>query len=122
MTTRKELSTNSMNRKELMDFCGIVYSMDILSGRWKMVILDKLEPKALRYNEIKQLLPNVTDRMLTLHLKEMETDGLIIRSALAEVPVKVIYELTESARALVPVWKALDTWGKNHRATMKNVV
>lgn len=118
MTTRKELSTNSINRKELIDFCGIVYSMDILSGRWKMVILDKLSNKQLRYNEIKQLLPNVTDRMLSLHLKEMEKDGLITRSALAEVPVKVSYGLTESAKALVPVWQALDTWGRAHRILM----
>ena len=118
MTTRKELSTNSLNRRELIDFCGIVYSMDVLSGRWKAVILDKLAAKALRYNEIKQLLPNVTDRMLSLHLKEMERDGLITRSAIAEVPVKVSYELTESAKALIPVWQALDTWGKTHRVLM----
>ena len=83
-----------------------------------MVILDKLAAKPLRYNEIKQMLPNVTDRMLSLHLKEMERDGLIIRSAVAEVPVKVCYELTKSANALVPVWQALDTWGKKHRVLM----
>jgi len=118
MTARKELSTNSINRRELIDFCGIVYSMDILAGRWKAVILDKLGAKPLRYNEIKQLLPNVTDRMLSLHLKEMEKDGLITRSAIPEVPVKVSYELTESAKALVPVWQALDTWGKTHRVLM----
>ena len=115
MTTRKKLSTNSVNRKQLIDFCGIVYSMDILSGRWKMVILDKLAAKPLRYNEIKQLLPNVTDRMLSLHLKEMERDGLITRSAFAAVPVKVLYALTVSAGKLVPVWQALDKWGRSHR-------
>lgn len=118
MSTRKELSTNSLNREELISFCGIFYSMAILSGRWKMVILEKLVEVPLRYTEIRKLLPNVTDRMLSLHLKEMEKDGLLIRSVLPEVPIKVTYDLTESARSLVPVWQALDEWGKNHREVM----
>jgi DNA-binding HxlR family transcriptional regulator len=115
MSKRKEASTNSLNRQELLGFCGIVYSMDMLAGRWKLVILHKLENSKLRYKEIKQRMPYITDRMLTLHLQEMERDRLITRTVYQEMPVKVEYELTDSACALVPVWKALENWGIAHR-------
>ncbi|WP_409035031.1 winged helix-turn-helix transcriptional regulator [Mucilaginibacter sp. X4EP1] len=59
-----------------------------------MVILHKLEKTSLRYNEIKQRMPNITDRMLTLQLQEMERDGLIKRTVYPVVPVRVDYQLS----------------------------
>lgn len=115
MSKRKETSTNSLNREDLLALCGIVYSMEMLSGRWKLAILHKLEKDILRYKDIKKRMPNISDRMLTLHLQEMENDGLILRTIYPEVPAKVDYQLTESARALVPVWQALELWGSAHR-------
>jgi DNA-binding HxlR family transcriptional regulator len=115
MSKRKVTSTNNLNREELMGFCGMIYAMDMLAGRWKLFILYKLEQSTLRYNEIRQLMPKITDRMLTLHLQEMERDGLVIRTVFPEVPLRVQYQLTESARSLVPVWKALEHWGIAHR-------
>lgn len=116
MSTRKLLSTNNLNRTELNNFCGLTYAMDILSGRWKFLILYKLNKQTLRYSELKQQLPNVTDRMLSLHLKELEQDGLIIRTVYPSVPSSVDYRLTEFASGLVPVWKELETWGNAHKA------
>ena len=115
MSKRKATSTNSFNREELLALCGIVYSMEMLSGRWKLAILHKLEKDNLRYKDIKERMPNISDRMLTLHLQEMENDGLILRTIYPEVPAKVDYQLTQSARALVPVWQALELWGTAHR-------
>ena len=79
------------------------------------MILYKLENKKLRYGDIKKIMPNITHRMLTLHLQEMERDGLVNRTVYPEVPPKVEYELTESAMALAPVWKQLEQWGLSHR-------
>jgi DNA-binding HxlR family transcriptional regulator len=115
MSKRKTSSTNSQNREELMDFCGMNYALDILAGRWKLTILYKLEKKKLRYKEIKESLPLITDRMLTLHLQEMERDGLVIRTVYPEVPARVDYRLTESSRSLAPIWQALEHWGIAHR-------
>ena len=115
MAKRKEASTNSINREQLNDVCGMAYAIDILAGRWKLKILYKLERQTLRFSEIKKLMPGITDRMLTLHLQEMEKDGLISRTVYAEVPPRVEYSLTQSAISLIPIWDQLDKWGHAHR-------
>lgn len=120
MGKRKETSTNAINREKLIDFCGMVYAVDILGGRWKLLILYKLEARTLRFTELKKLIPNITDRMLTLHLQELEKNGLVIRKAYAEVPPRVEYQLSASAQRLIPVWKQLELWGLEHRAVMES--
>ncbi len=118
MTKRKETSTNSINHQFLNEFCGVHYAIDLIEGRWKMIILYKLEGKVLRFTELKKLIPNITDRVLTRQLKELERDGLIARSVVAAVPAKVVYALTESGHALSPTWKRLEQWGLEHKAKM----
>jgi DNA-binding HxlR family transcriptional regulator len=117
MGKRKPTSTNSMNLQHLVDFCGTVYAIDILGGRWKLVILYKLEKKTLRFHELRERIPGVSDRMLSLHLRELEQSGLVVRRAYAEVPPRVEYSLSESALKLAPIWKQLEDWGVQHRAT-----
>lgn len=106
-----------MNLQHLVDFCGTVYAIDILGGRWKLVILYKLEKKTLRFHELRERIPGVSDRMLSLHLRELEQSGLVVRRAYAEVPPRVEYSLSESALKLAPIWKQLEDWGVQHRAT-----
>lgn len=120
MGKRKTTSTNSLNLKKLIDFCGMIYAVDILGGRWKLLILYKLGNKTLRYNQLKKLIPAITDRMLTLHLQELEKNSLITRTAFAEVPPRVEYYLTESGRQLIPIWQQLELWGLQHRTLMEN--
>jgi DNA-binding HxlR family transcriptional regulator len=92
------------------------YAIDLIEGRWKMMILYKLEGKVLRFTELKEMIPNISDRVLTRQWKERERDGLITRSVFAAVPVKVVYELTEIGQALSPIWKGLEQWALNHKA------
>jgi DNA-binding HxlR family transcriptional regulator len=115
MTKIKASSTNQHNRKALNDFCGVMYAIDILGGRWKLMILYKLEKKTMRFLELKKKLPEISDRMLTLHLRELERDGMVRREVFAEVPPRVEYSLTESAMELIPVWQQLEKWGLRHR-------
>jgi len=63
--------------------------MDILAGRWKLFILYKLEHQELRFSELKLLIPDITERMLVLQLKEMERDGLISRTVYPQVRPKL---------------------------------
>ena len=116
----KENSTNHQNRKQLQAFCGMVYAHDLISGRWKMLILYKLERGTMRYSELKKLLPNITERMLTLQLKALEKDGLVSRAVYPEVPARVEYKLTDSAQMLSPVWHAMEQWGHAHREEQEN--
>lgn len=115
MSKRKLTSTNYRNQVELTEFCGMNYALNLLGGRWKLIILYKLEHHAKRYRDLKGIMPNITDRMLTLHLKELERDGLISRIVYPEVPARVEYGLTDIAHMLAPVWKQLEHWGNTHR-------
>jgi DNA-binding HxlR family transcriptional regulator len=92
-----------------------VYALDIVGGRWKMLILYKLGHGRKRFTELRSELPNITDRMLTLRLKELEKDHLIIRTVYPEVPLRVEYTLSESAKVLSPIWHSMEQWGDSHR-------
>ena len=81
-----------------------------------MLILYKLEMGRLRFSKLRRKLPNITERMLTLQLKELEKNGLILRMVYPEIPVRVEYELTDSAKKLSPLWHAMEKWGEEHKA------
>ena len=115
MAARKPTSTNSRNREALGEYCGMNYALNLVGGRWKLLILYKLEKQTRRFSELKQTLPHITDRMLTLQLRELEHDGLVIRTVFAEVPPRVEYALTASGHALSPTWKSLEAWGDAQR-------
>lgn len=114
MTAIKENSTNNINRRFLTD-CDLTYAVQLIGGRWKLLMLMRLENGAVRFGELKKKLPNITERMLTLQLREMEADGLVTRTVYAEVPPRVEYTMTEVARDLLPICSQLHSWGSKHR-------
>ncbi|WP_296144858.1 helix-turn-helix domain-containing protein [uncultured Flavobacterium sp.] len=76
-----------------------------------MLILCKLESDKLRFGEINKIIEGITERMLTLQLRELEKDGLVKRTVYAEVLPRVDYELTQIAKDLIPIWWQLSNWG-----------
>jgi len=122
MGTRKENSTNSINEQYITQECDLTYAVCKIGGRWKLLILCKLENGKLRFSEIRRRISGITERMLTLQLREMEKEGLVKRTVYAEVPPRVDYELTAIAQDLVPIWKQLDHWGKKHRELIQGQV
>jgi len=92
--------------------CPVEATLALIGGKWKGVVLWHLLQGTLRFNEIRRRLPNVTQRMLTNQLRELETDGFIIRTVYPEVPPKVEYSLSERGRSLEPVILALKAWGE----------
>jgi DNA-binding HxlR family transcriptional regulator len=101
--------------------CSTSLTMKYIGGKWKAVILIHLAEKK-RYNELRKELPMVTERTLSLQLKELESDGLIIRTVhTTKPPLKVDYELTEFGRTLIPLLKSIATWGKETAANNKRV-
>lgn len=111
---RKENSSNTKNKKYLETECGMAYTIAVLSGRWKLSILAFLLKEKLRYSELKKKLPNITERMLALQLKELEADQLINRIVYAEVPPRVEYELTGRGRSLEKILNELSQWGEEN--------
>jgi len=113
---RKENSTNFLNETDLVENCGMFYTLSLIGGRWKLGILASLfDNKALRYSEIKNRLSNITERMLIKQLKELQNDGLIIRHDYLETPPRVEYSISEKGRSLENVFITLRQWGKENR-------
>lgn len=92
--------------------CGIDAAMDVLSGKWKGLILWELEAHGVRrFSELRRGLPGVSEKMLTQHLREMENDGLVSREVYPVVPPRVEYALTEHGVALNAALAPLGEWG-----------
>ncbi|MBW3518562.1 helix-turn-helix domain-containing protein [Flavobacterium sp. NKUCC04_CG] len=115
MAVRKVNSTNKFNEETIMNYCDSIYSICKIGGRWKMMILCELKSGKLRFGELKKCIPHITERMLTLQLRELEKDLLVKRTVYAEVPPRVEYQLSEIAVKLIPIWDMLDVWGAEHR-------
>ncbi|MBL8505091.1 MAG: winged helix-turn-helix transcriptional regulator [Methylobacillus glycogenes] len=88
--------------------------MELIGGKWKGLLLYHLLEGTQRFNALKRMLPNITQRMLTNQLRELESAGLVHRQVYAEVPPRVEYSLTEHGRSLAPILNALKTWGEQH--------
>jgi DNA-binding HxlR family transcriptional regulator len=91
--------------------CAVEATLTLIDGKWKGVVLYHLLEGTLRFNEIRRRLPNVTQRMLTNQLRELESDGLVVRKIYPQVPPKVEYSLSARGRSLEPVITALKAWG-----------
>ena len=92
------------------DRCPIEDTLDVLAGRWKILILWWLQAGELRFGELRRRVPSVTPKMLTQQLRQMEDDGLIRREVFAEVPPKVVYTMTKRGLSLQPVLLSLHDW------------
>ncbi|MDA9404674.1 winged helix-turn-helix transcriptional regulator [Bradyrhizobium sp. CCBAU 45389] len=82
----------------------------LLSGKWKLEIMWLLNQRIYRFGELRKAIPGITQHMLTAQLRELEADGLVLRTVFAEVPLRVEYEITEKARGLGPTMEALTAW------------
>lgn len=92
--------------------CPMEATLDLIGGKWKSVILFRLNEGTKRFSELGRLLPRITPRMLTQQLRDLERDGLVNRKIYAEVPPRVEYSLTDTGRTLRPVLDALMAWGE----------
>lgn len=102
--------------------CSVEATLEVIGGKWKGVILYFLMQRTHRFGELRRLLPNITQRMLTQQLRELEEDGVITRTVYAEVPPKVEYSLSKFGKSLEPIVKMMGEWGDLHlkrRATVK---
>ena len=95
--------------------CPEAYATNIIGGQWALVICSWLMSGKLRFGELKKLLPNITERMLTLQLRKLEENKIVTRKVYAEVPPKVEYELTPIGYELGPIIQQLELWGKKHQ-------
>ncbi|UWD47528.1 helix-turn-helix transcriptional regulator [Clostridioides difficile] len=95
---------------------GFSYTLSLINGKYKMVILYCLaEFKVVRYNELKRYIKTISYKTLSLSLKELEADNLIIRTEYPQIPPKVEYSLSERGKSLIKILDAMCEWGEQNR-------
>jgi DNA-binding HxlR family transcriptional regulator len=94
--------------------CPVEAAIDVIGGKWKPVILWWLQQRTWRFGELRRQIPDVTEKMLTQQLRELEADGVVARRVYATVPPKVEYSLTEYGQSLKRALRAICDWGRAH--------
>ncbi len=101
--------------------CPVEAALEAISGKWKGVILYHLQEDTWRFNELRKLIPDITQRMLTKQLRELEADKIIKRKIYPEIPPKVEYSMTDFGLTLKPVIKSLQEWGMKYIERLENI-
>ena len=113
---RKRIMIGKYIKDANFEDTGFSYTLSLISGKHKMVILYCLmEFEKVRFNELKRYLKNISDKTLSVNLKELEADRLIIRTEYPQIPPKVEYSLSERGKSLMAVLDQLCVWGENNR-------
>ena len=99
--------------------CPVDTTLMLIGDKWKVLILRDLMPGTKRFGELKRSVGNVSHKVLTAQLRDMEQKGLVERKVYAEVPPRVEYSLTELGRSLKPVLDAMWDWGEGYKAQKK---
>ncbi len=94
--------------------CPVEAALMIVGGKWKGIILHHLRSETRRFNELRRLIPGITQRMLTKQLRELEAHQIIQRKIYRQIPPKVEYSLTSFGLTLSPTLKALEDWGAEY--------
>lgn len=97
--------------KEHTSTCPIVYTMTYIGGKWKPIILGRLVNGAVRFGKLAAQIPDISRKILTEQLKELEDDGLILRHSYPEKPPRVEYELSKIGKTVLPILIAMTEWG-----------
>ena len=96
--------------------CPIETTLSLINGKWKLLILKELSQGAVRYGKLGAAIPAVSAKVLTQQLRELEEDGLIVRTVYTEVPPRVEYSLTELGKSLKPILDSMWAWGEAYKA------
>ncbi|MMZ60980.1 putative HTH-type transcriptional regulator YybR [compost metagenome] len=98
--------------------CPVEFTLGVVGGKWKGILLYHLINGVKRFNEFRRTCPNITQRMLTLQLRELEQDGLVHREVYQQVPPKVEYSLTPLGQTLIPLILQMKEWGETYRESI----
>jgi DNA-binding HxlR family transcriptional regulator len=103
--------------------CAMDVTMNFVGGKWKTVVLWYLKKNKKRFTELNKQIPQITERMLSITLKQLEDDGLILREVFTtKPPLKVEYSLTDFGKTLIPVLDSIAKWGREVGETKGNLL
>lgn len=101
--------------EKILSNCPVETTLNLISDRWKVLIIRDLLVGTKRFGELKKSLGNISQKVLTAQLRSMEKTGLIDRKIYAEIPPRVEYSLTTTGRSLKPILDAMSNWGEQYK-------
>ncbi|MDF2960766.1 MAG: transcriptional regulator [Paenibacillus sp.] len=103
------------NEEDIDCYIHVATTIQAIGGKWKMLVIWHVHAGGKRYNELRRLIPGISQKMLTQTLRELEQDRLIERRVYPEMPPRVEYEMTEYGKTLEPIFDIMYDWGVKHR-------
>lgn len=109
-----------MLTKEELPVCPVATTVRLIGNKWKLLILRNLLAGPNRFGELRKTIPGLSQKVLTDNLRSMEQDGIVIRTAYAEMPPRVVYKLSELGDTMRPIISAMELWGRGYQEVVKN--
>lgn len=107
-----------MLKREELPECDVATTVQIIGNKWKLLIMRNLLSRSWRFNELRKSLDGVSQKVLTDSLRQLESDGIILRTVYPEVPPRVEYSLTELGESMRPILSAMENWGRSYKDTL----
>lgn len=104
-----------MMTKEELPACPVATTVHLIGNKWKLLVIRNLLVGTCRFGELRKTIPGISQKVLTDNLRSMERDGIVIRTAYAEVPRRVEYRLSELGESMRPIILAMESWGSHYQ-------
>lgn len=106
-----------MVTKEELPACPVATTVQLIGSKWKLLIMRNLLARPWRFNELKNNLESISQKVLSDSLRSMEEDGIIVKTVYHEIPPKVEYSLSELGESMRPILNAMEVWGAEYKAS-----
>ena len=106
-----------MLKKDELPECPVATAVQLIGNKWKLLIIQRLLDRPYRFNELCRSIDGLSEKVLSENLKQLEADDIVVRTAYAEVPVRVEYALSKVGESMRPIIGALQEWGMEYKAT-----
>lgn len=113
------MDRSEAKKKDQLPTCPVETTLTLIGDKWKVLILRDLMPGTKRFGELRKSVGDVSQKVLTAQLRDMEKSGLVHREVYAEVPPRVEYSLTPLGRSLKPILDSMWAWGEGYKASLE---
>lgn len=108
-------------KKENLPECPVATTVQLIGGKWKLLIMRNLLARPWRFNELRRSLAGISQKVLTDSLRQMESDGIVVRRVLAELPPSVEYSLSELGESMRPIIRSMEVWGAGYKCSLETI-
>ena len=110
-----------MLTKDELPPCPVATTLRLIGNKWKIFIIQRLQDRSWRFNELQNDITGISQRVLTDNLRELEADGIVVRTVYPEVPLKVEYSLSELGMTMRPIIDSMAEWGSMYQNLVKSI-